>query len=296
MYALNQSPFYKLKSRRKLASFFKSFTLKELEEFSLRHDNYSVFWITKNGKPRLVEEPKKSLDAIHRKIFIFLSRIVPPEYLQSGVKGRSYVTNARKHVGNHSVIKLDINNFFPSTTFQHVYKFFNKIMDCSSDVSALLARLSTCEGHIPTGSCLSQLLAFYSHFEMFDEIYNTASLAGATVTIYVDDIVVSGDGVSQKMLNKIRQIIIKSGLRSNKKKEKSYSKNNSKIITGVVVRGASIGLPNFRHKKIHDEFLKLNASSGVEKEEVSKKLKGMLSAASQLDEKFKKKIHLSCGS
>jgi RNA-directed DNA polymerase len=58
---------------------------------------YRVFKLKDSG--RVVQEPGKALQSLHRQIHRYLSRIEVPAYLHSAVKGRSYISNATSHVG-----------------------------------------------------------------------------------------------------------------------------------------------------------------------------------------------------
>ena len=71
-------------------------------------------------------------------------------------------------------LKLDIPKLFGSTPHSHVTGFFKNDMNCAPDVAGLLARLRcvTVKSvlHLPTGSPLSQILAFYSYWAMFEAL------------------------------------------------------------------------------------------------------------------------------
>ena len=160
-YVLNQSPLYKLRSRKKLASILRT-QLNELEKLAKQDDNYRIFNIHKDkGKPREINEPKPQLRRIQHRLFSLLRRISVPDYLHSGSKGKSYISNAEAHVGHTALIKLDITKFFPSTKYWHTVDFFKNTMKCSPDVAGLLTNLLTCNGHIPTGSSISQFIGWY---------------------------------------------------------------------------------------------------------------------------------------
>lgn len=284
LYSIDQSPLYKLQTRRKLASLF-DLSLNELERLAKRPDNYRIFIIGKDkSKPRQVEEPKPHLERIHRRLFNLLTRIEPPEYLHSGIKGKSYITNAKAHIGADTLITLDIQKFFPSTLGWHVFEFFHNVMHCSRDVAGLLTKISTCHGHVPTGSCLSQIIAFYAHYEMFEEMYDLASSLGLTMTCYVDDIAISGKNVNKAVLYKIRGILNKRGLRSHPKKENVFRSGVPKEITGSIVLNNCLKLPNRKHKQIYEEIISIsNLDDSKEKLTLINMTMGRLIAASQSD-------------
>lgn len=286
-YDLDQSPLYKVKSQRKLAGILNS-SKSELHSLAKADNNYKVFYINKgSAKERKIEIPKYRLEKIHRRLFILLQRIKAPSYLHSGVKGKSYITNAREHIGSNNLITLDISKFFPSTRGWHVFDFYRNILLCSQDVAWLLTRLSTYDDHVPTGSCLSQSIAFYAHFEMFQEIDSVSRSAGNKMTCYVDDITISGIDVNRNTLKIVRDILVRRGLRSNYKKERVYTKDYPKEVTGSIVAKDKLLLPNKKHKKIHEEVeLLIKQYDSKEKLKLTEKLIGKAIAASQSDSNF----------
>ena len=290
-YPLNQSPLYKLQTRRKLAGLF-DMSVPELEKLAKRPDNYRIFTIGKNkNKPRQVEEPKPHLERIHRRLFNLLRRIEPPEYLHSGIKGKSYITNAKEHIGSDTLITLDIKKFFPSTLGWHVFEFFHDVMHCSRDVAWLLTKISTCNDHVPTGSCLSQIIAFYAHYKMFEEIHELTSSMNLKLTCYVDDIAISGYGANKSVLFKVRGILKKRDLKSHPKKESIFLSGVAKEITGSIVLDGGLKLPNRKHKQIHEEVNLISALDDTqEKLTLINKTMGRLIAASQSDTDISKQV------
>src|ERR1035438_6872737 len=129
-YHLNQSPFYQLSSKRKLAGLLGF----NISDFACLIDksNYHEF---KNKKGRLIQHPLKNgtLDSIHKSIAKLLARIELPSYLYS-CKGRSYVLNAAAHSANVPLIKTDISKFYPSTSFSSIFSLFRNDFKCSPDV------------------------------------------------------------------------------------------------------------------------------------------------------------------
>lgn len=281
-YALNQSPLYKLTTKRKLAALF-NISTQELLSLASREDNYRVFQINRSsGKPRTVEVPKPHLERVHHRLFFLLSRITPPKFLHSGVKNRSYITNAEAHVGANRLVKLDINKFFPSTKAWHVSEFFVVYMKCTPDVAGILTALCTCGGHVPTGSCVSQIIAYYAHMGMFKQIYDLANELGVNMTCYVDDIAFSGKNANKALLSSASKIMMARGLVCHK--ERVYRGDQPKIVTGVVVTADNIKLPNRRHLQIFTEYQQLQHAA--EESDVEKRLEillGRVNAAAELD-------------
>jgi len=246
-----------------------------------------VFEINKGtDKARKIEQPKRSLDAIHERIFYLLKHVKAPDYLYSGVKGISPIKNAKLHLGNDPLIKLDIVKFYPSTTFPHVFSFFKEIMKCDSDVAKILTKLSTYEGHIPTGSRISQIVAFYSHKPMFDELNVLSKKYDLNMSVWVDDIVFSGKKSSPEVLRKAKKIIRKNGLQSHK--EHFYSEGRPKKVTGYIIDKEKICLPNNKHLDIYKTWGSIDFSESKNLKPIQSLL-GKVNAAGQVDPSFKSK-------
>ncbi len=90
---------------------------------------------------REINEPIGKLRVIHDKLQKFLSRIETPEYLFSGVKGRSSVGNAERHIDCRYMITMDITKFYNSTQKSNVRKMFNNVFRCEGDIAYLLTEL-----------------------------------------------------------------------------------------------------------------------------------------------------------
>jgi hypothetical protein len=251
-------------------------------------DNYRLF--TKDD--RLIEEPKPRLKKIHTRIHKLLSRIEPPAYLHS-VKGRSYITNAKAHVGKSRLVKLDIRKFFPSTTTEQIYRCFREMFQCEKDTAGLMTNICSYDGHLPTGSPLSTLLAFYTHKRMFDEIGELAQANGVIMTCYVDDITLSGKRASTNLSFEVRKIIKKWGLNFKKSKERIYEARAPKLVTGVIITENNVCLPNARHKKIYDlnEIVLNQPINDVDHQKLAASLKGKMYEAIQIDPKVKSILH-----
>lgn len=279
---LNQSCLYKLKSKKKLA-YLLCCSLDELNKLK-NSSNYNVFYKEGKNKLRIVEHPLPCLSRIQKRIFYLLSKIELPIYLHSSVKKRSHITNASEHLKKGKTFKLDIAKFFPSTTQEQVFQFFNQKMHCSPDVSDILTKICSCNGHIPTGGSHSQILAFFTHKEMFDEIYRISKNNDLIMTCYCDDVTITGENLTLEIKNLIRKIIIKSGLKIKKSKERGYGVNISKKITGVIVKKGEKKIPNNIHKKIHEQFhqLRKNSADAANQKRELDRIRGLAHYANQI--------------
>ena len=167
-------------------------------------------YIDGTTKKRLVEAPSQQLKVIQKRIKNALIRCDFPEYVFSGIKGRSYVENARKHAGKVYVYKIDVSAFFPNTSRDKVYRFFLTELNTSPDVANILTNLCTSDlsrdiknkaeidaflqgkgitqiNHLCTGASPSPILSYLVNQAMFDEMKCLCDANGIAMTIYVDD-------------------------------------------------------------------------------------------------------------
>ncbi|MFC3076464.1 reverse transcriptase family protein [Phenylobacterium terrae] len=249
-YPLNQSPLYKLSNHKRLASLLK-LELSTLRRLARSDGSAYRVWteVNEKGKARLIENPYPRLKRAQARVAALLRLITPPDFLTCPVKGRSYVSNARYHRGAREIVTLDVSAYFPSTTWNRVFWFFNKQLLMSSDAAWTLASLATLNGHLPTGSPLSPLLAYYAHQDMWLRIQMLARDAGCKLTVYMDDITVSGDVVPGALVWAIKQEVRRVGLKLSDHKERRFS-GGVGVVTGVVVTDSGTRLTKGAHLKL----------------------------------------------
>ncbi len=248
-YPIERSPLWHLRSIHALARLL-GVAQADLETVCM-HPTYRRFQSTPKpgGRPRDVAQPTGETLRAHYRIATLLDRVQRPDFLHSATRTRSYVTNAKAHVDtNGAVATLDIENFFESTSFLHVKRFFRDELHCANDVARLLATLCTVDGHLPTGSGLSPLLSYFTHRSVFGAIDRLCRDAQVTMTLYVDDITLSGVHATRSLLHRIEALLVHQGLRVQKAKTACVRPGKAAIITGVVRDDGQLRLRN-RHRR-----------------------------------------------
>ena len=286
-YPLNQSPLYLMLSRKKLAGLL-GFSPAALQRLADRTDNYVKFTIKQGEKERHIQAPKASLEKVHRKLFTCLVRIEKPEYLHSGRKEHSYITNAKVHQGAVPLVKLDIKQFYPSIDGSRVYRFFLEGLGCRPDVAGLLCKLCTIDGHLPTGSCLSQLLAFFSAKPMLDELHQHAHANEVRGTCYVDDLTWSGKNATPNFLWGAKQIVHSHGFKYHK--DFVYTAEDKKVVTGVIIYGPNLQVIPSRELDVWKALNALGGVNEVDRLKAMDSLIGKVSAFSQIDARYLAKV------
>ena len=83
-------------------------------------------------------------------------------------------------------------------------------------------------------------------------------------------------------MGEVRQVVHKHGLKTKQKKSRTYAATSPKAVTGAVISGDELRLPNERHRKIQEARHELAAATGSEKERVQRVLRGRLQEAKQV--------------
>jgi len=229
---------FNIQSKRYLAFVLKT-QLPLLKDISRNPNNFYRFKvkeIVKNEKLKIrrIEEPNSILKPIHKQIHNLISQLPAPDYLFSKKKS-SCVLNAKVHsLAKGKTLNIDIENFFPSTAKWKVQNFFGYYLQYNRDVAAFFADICTVDGHIPTGSPLSLMLAFWANQPMFNELNKLSKSRQITMTIYVDDISFTGEAVSEKFKNKVIEIVNKHHHTVNADKVRFFGKD-LKFINGIAI-------------------------------------------------------------
>ena len=280
-YPLNQSPLYLLRSRKRLAAEVFNIELPLLERLASNESNYRVFHIVQGDKKRQVETPKPILERLHRRLFVLLARIEKPDYLHSGVKGRSYLTNAKAHIGQTPLAKLDIKKFYPSVSGACVFRFFRETLQCSPDVAGLLTRLCVFDNHVPTGSCASQLLAFFAAKPLFDQLHAKAQSWRLRFTVYVDDMTFSGARATPAFLWEAKQVIHSNGFGYHK--DRCYEERERKVVTGVMIDGTRLAVQPSKEFEMWRQMRALGDGDPAERRAAIESMLGRVVAAGQIE-------------
>jgi hypothetical protein len=182
----------------------------------LHHYHYRIL-AKAHGAVRLIEIPKPSLKQMQQKILReILDRIPNHEAVHGFRKGRSITTFAAPHVGHAIVLRMDLQDFFPSFSAPRVQALFRTagypeaVADllagiclnaaprglwknaCLDPERLYEARKLYARPHVPQGAPTSPALANCLSYRMDCRLSGLAHAAGATYTRYADDLAFSG--------------------------------------------------------------------------------------------------------
>ena len=241
MYPLNQSALYACGSKKKLGEliYLNRRSISRIKSII----GYYEFEIPKHSSGseipvmRKITDPNRQLKRIQRRIHALLKYVETPDYLHSGVFGRSYITNAKYHQSSNYMVTLDIAAFYNNCKRSYVYKFWHKTCKCAPDIAEILTELTTYQSIIPTGCPTSQRVAFFSYKEMFDELNSIAENYHCKFSVFVDDLTFSSNDpfVMSKIVSEVKRVLVSYRHKAKESKIKYYGKNDTKIVTGVAI-------------------------------------------------------------
>lgn len=300
-YQLNDSPFFRLRSRKQLAKHLRVST-ETLKQISRRNDLYTRHWKHKSLKDyekgawlkyqptpeqaenyRPIDIPDPRLKAMQSRIGDLLGRVKAPEFLFSPVKRRSYVENAAHHKEAKAFWLLDVADYFPSCSANNVARFFHRELECSRDVTAVFVHLVTLGGCLPQGSPCSPTLAYYSNSHIWLAVEKLVKARGCKLSLYADDITISGDVVPKALIWEIKKLIFSNGLRLKDSKEVSLI-NAPADITGVIVKDGATHLPNRQLKRLAElKHQRASTTNSKLRGRIDNQIAGRLSQRKQVE-------------
>ena len=247
-YSLEKSPLYKLRNRRKLAEYLKV----DKSYFNRAHNyKYNVFSRPKpNGDgERKFTVPPEELKNIQKQICRLLNRIETPDWVISGKKGSSYISNAEVHLNNKFVKTMDISKFYDSAQRSRIYKMFHNTFKMEHDIAWCMTDLVTYEDGLPTGSPSSQLIVYWTYQDMFEDINVVAQKYGCVFSLYVDDMTFSSNyPIRKELREEVANLLRKNELSAKAKKDHYYQAKDFKVVTGVGLRNGEKKVLNRKRK------------------------------------------------
>jgi len=220
-------------------------------------DHYSRFQIPKKrGGTRTISSPKRRLRTAQSWLLETILAPLPVHDAALAFRpGLSVVDNAARHTGRAVVVRLDLQDFFPSVTLPRVRNLFRSF-GYNGGIATLFALLATeapraaialdgqtrfvalSERCLPQGACTSPALTNLLCRRMDARLTGAADALGFRYTRYADDLVFSHADASAPvsiLLTLARKIIADTGFVVNEEKTAVLRPQHRQVVTGVVV-------------------------------------------------------------
>ncbi len=279
-------------------------------------DHYHRYTIPKRkGGTRNIAAPKFLLKSVQRRILDgILAKFVLSQQAHGFIKEKSVVSGARIHNTKPAlVINMDMENFFPTISFERVRGIF-KLAGYSGFISSLLAMLCTyCERIpieikdkmryiattkriLPQGSPASPMITNIICRRLDQRLNGLATKFGFTYTRYADDMSFSINEENNVKVGRfcglVSKIVKDEGFEINKEKTRFLRKNNRQSITGVVVNNEQLGITRSWMRRFRAAIHNANKlkSNGVLPIELKREISGMVAWVRSVNPERYKKI------
>jgi RNA-directed DNA polymerase len=193
---------------------------------------------TGKDKVRHIDHPAPELLDVQRRI---VRSVLAPlgfgDAAHGGVRGRSPASNAAVHRGKRCVVKLDVENFFPSVEHKRVYRMFRHEHGFGKDVSRLLTRLVTLRGALPQGAATSPAVANHFAAPVDECLKSSVERHGLAYSRFVDDLTISGDQ-PKLLIDQATRLLKRRGLNLASQKLKVCDRGTPQEVTGLLVNNA----------------------------------------------------------
>lgn len=272
-------------------------SLKNLYHIIKNIDEYYIYYsIPKNkGGTRLICEPKPKLKYLQKYIQKNILQDIPcSTFSMAYKKGVSISENAKYHINQKYILKIDLKDYFSNLKRIDVYNLFEE-MSYDPNVSYILSQLCCLNGSLPQGAptspYLSNLLTYNLDIELND--YCKSDNRNLNYTRYSDDIIISGDFNAKETIPNVIYIIKKHKLPINYDKLIVVGQHKKQEVTGIVVND-KIQVSKSYRKKIRQEFyyiktygledhMKFNKINYRNKEEYLSSLRGRVNYCLQIN-------------
>ncbi|HEV7225207.1 MAG TPA: reverse transcriptase family protein [Pirellulales bacterium] len=221
-----------------------------VEQLSAVEPRYREFSIPKRaGGQRRILAPEPELKSLQRRIHRRLLARLPVHPAATGFRrGESIVTHARRHAGQAAVVRLDLKDFFPSTSAKRVEQYFRAI-GWNRDAARLLVKLCTVDGGLPQGAPTSPVLSNLLNYRLDACIAAYAKRVHIVYSRYADDITFSYSDDGPAAAEHARalayfawRVAAEEGYRLHRKKSSIRRRHQRQTVTGLVVN-SRVNLP-----------------------------------------------------
>jgi len=268
----------------------KSFNIDFVNEYEVWDYSYKSFFIPKkDGSKREIFAPNEELKKVQRDILNkFSSSFRLPWYVTWFRKNYSIKTNAQHHTWKEVLVKIDIENFFPSITEKKLKKMFLDFWYEEESINKLL-KLITYNGSLAQWAPTSPFFANLVFLQVDKAILKLLKNYDKNVeyTRYADDITFSSNNseINRAIAIIINSILPNFGYKAHPNKIRVKRKWKRQMVTWLVVN-EKISYPRNKYMKLRamiHNFLQNKAGNVNE-------IKGHLSFLKSVDKKKYNKL------
>lgn len=169
-------------------------------------------------------------------------------------KNKSIVNHAKIHLGQYSLLKIDLKNFFPTIKLPRIIAVF-QCFGYTNNLSYALARLCCYNNCLPQGAATSPMLSNIIAKRLDVRLGALSDNYFLKYSRYADDMAFSGKHISLKFLEIVKEIIKSEGFEVRENKTRLIrGTNKRKILTGISLSGGKLSLPKSTKRELRKEI------------------------------------------
>jgi len=195
-------------------------------------------WTTrkKHGGIREIFMPYAPFDIVTKNLHRSFTDLLPykaPDHVHGFVRERSALSNASQHLGKSCVLRVDLEDFFPSISSAMI-KDELQAQGYEEKAAELAVSLVTIAGKLPIGLNTSPFLSnlVFQLTDLF--LIDYAQSEGLSFTRYVDDLTFSGE-IADRHLADISKVLDDAGWSVNTHKTAFMRRGGPQYVTGLYV-------------------------------------------------------------
>lgn len=180
------------------------------------------------------------------------------ENVHGFVKGKNILSNAKEHLNQKYILKVDIKDFFHSIKRDGLIEVFKKI-GFQEEGAKLFSNLCTYKGVLKEGFNTSPLLANLYCFDLDKELIDLSKRYALNFTRYSDDMTFSSNKSDFPEVSEIRDILKKYDFNLNDNKINFLKYGQSQYVTGLSVSNIDYPrVPRDLKKRVRQKLYYLN--------------------------------------
>lgn len=208
----------------------------------------------RSGGRRELDIPSVELKYIQRWILDnILYRIKTSRCAVGFCPEKSIIDNAKMHLHQHCLVNMDIEDFFPSISFERVFRLFS-YYGYTREVSFILSKLCTYKGKLPQGSPASPYLSNIICLKLDARLNGLAKKYGAVYTRYADDLSFSGANDISSIIHVVSDVVEDEGFAINNKKTRIAYPYQRQEVTGLIVNGDVVRVSKNYKRYLYQEL------------------------------------------
>lgn len=231
-----------------------------------------------SGKNRWIDAPLYPLKEMQKNILRnLIYRFTAHPAAVGFVKGKNAKSGAKAHLGNNTLVCMDLSNFFNSIKTHMVYRTVQFMLERFAQITRHahftwnvadldnLVQLLTYKGMLPQGSPASPAVANLYCVSMDRQLKNYCDKIGVTYTRYADDLAFSHNNKkfdSSDLIKYVTMLVKQFYFEVNTKKTRTLRQHKRMLVTGVLINN-KLGVPKniWKNLRAHLHNLLLSNSS-----------------------------------